>query len=69
MSRIHLAFALSIVCVSVTCHAATVEWNMIALDENGSYTYMDALFNATDYSDLVNKAEYIQSVDSYNNKV
>ncbi|MBR6404348.1 MAG: peptidoglycan DD-metalloendopeptidase family protein [Eubacterium sp.] len=37
--------------------------------ENGSYTYMDALFNATDYSDIVNKSEYIQSVDSYNNNI
>lgn len=44
--------------------------NQIAQEyENGSYTYMDALFNATDYSDLVNKAEYIQSVDSYNNNI
>ena len=37
--------------------------------ENSGYTYMDALFNATDYADLVNKSEYIQSVDSYNNTI
>ncbi len=37
--------------------------------ENGTYTYMDALFNAVDYTDIVNKTEYIQAVDSYNNRV
>ena len=36
--------------------------------ENGTYTYMDALFQAVDYMDIVNKTEYIQAVDSYNNK-
>ena len=44
--------------------------NQIAQEyENGAYTYMDALFNATDYSDIVNKSEYIQCVDSYNNNI
>ena len=33
--------------------------------ENGTYTYMDALFNAVDYTDIVNKTEYINAVDKY----
>ncbi len=37
--------------------------------ENGTYTYLDALFQAADYTDIVNKTEYIQAVDSYNNRV
>ena len=37
--------------------------------ENGEYTYLDALFNSVDYIDVVNKAEYIQAVDSYNNNI
>ena len=37
--------------------------------ENGMYSYMDALFDSTDYSDVVNKAEYIQAVDSFNNSI
>ena len=37
--------------------------------ENGTYGYLDALFNAVDYMDVVNKTEYIQAVDSYNNNV
>ena len=30
---------------------------------------MDALFNAVDYTDIVNKTEYIQAVDSYDNNI
>ncbi len=37
--------------------------------ENGTYTYLDALFNAVDYNDIVNKTEYIQAVDTYNNNI
>ncbi|MBO4864384.1 MAG: peptidoglycan DD-metalloendopeptidase family protein [Eubacterium sp.] len=37
--------------------------------ENGTYTYLDALFNAVDYTDVVNKTEYIQAVDTYNNTI
>ena len=37
--------------------------------ENGTYTYLDALFNAVDYTDVVNKTEYIQAVDTYNNNI
>ncbi|SNU07063.1 Murein DD-endopeptidase MepM and murein hydrolase activator NlpD, contain LysM domain [Lachnospiraceae bacterium] len=37
--------------------------------ENVSYGYMDALFNAVDYTDIVNKTEYIQAVDSYDNNI
>ena len=33
--------------------------------ENGKYTYLDALFSAVDYLDIVNKAEYIQSIEAY----
>ncbi len=33
--------------------------------ENGKYTYLDALFSAVDYIDIVNKAEYIQSIEAY----
>ena len=35
--------------------------------ENGTYTYLDALMDSVDYIDVVNKTEYIQAVDSYNN--
>ena len=38
MFRIHLVFVLSILFVSVTCHAASVEWNIIDLYEGGAYT-------------------------------
>ncbi|MBR3041351.1 MAG: peptidoglycan DD-metalloendopeptidase family protein, partial [Eubacterium sp.] len=37
--------------------------------ENNSYGYLDALFNSVDYTDVVNKTEYIQAVDSYNNNI
>ena len=37
--------------------------------ENGTYTYMDALFNAVDYTDIVNKTEYIQAVDRYDEQL
>ena len=37
--------------------------------ENSSYSYLDALFNTVDYTDVVNKTEYIQAVDSYNNNI
>ncbi|MCR5213374.1 MAG: peptidoglycan DD-metalloendopeptidase family protein [Eubacterium sp.] len=33
--------------------------------ENGKYTYLDAFFSAVDYIDIVNKAEYIQSIEAY----
>ncbi len=37
--------------------------------ENGTYTYLDALMDSVDYIDVVNKTEYIQAVDSYNNNI
>ena len=37
--------------------------------ENGSYSYLDALFNAVDYMDIVNKSEYIQAVEEYDQTV
>ena len=37
--------------------------------ENGSYSFMDALFNAEDYSDVVSKAEYIQAIEAYDEKI
>ena len=37
--------------------------------ENNSYGYLDALFNSVNYTDVVNKTEYIQAVDSYNNNI
>ena len=37
--------------------------------ENGSYSYLDALFNAVDYMDIVNKSEYIQAVEEYDQRV
>ena len=37
--------------------------------ENNSASYIDTFFNSTDYVDVVNKSEYIQAMDAYNNKV
>ncbi len=37
--------------------------------ESGTYTYIDAFFDATDYSDLVNRAEYINAIDAYDEKI
>ncbi len=33
--------------------------------ENGTYSYLEAFFNAVDYTDVVNKAEYIQAIEKY----
>lgn len=37
--------------------------------ENGSYTYLDAIFNSVDYMDIVNKTEYIQAIEAYDEQV
>ena len=37
--------------------------------ENGSYTFVDAIFNATDFMDVVSKAEYVQAIESYDEKI
>ena len=37
--------------------------------ENGTYTYLDALFDATDYSELVNRTEYINAIDAYDERI
>ena len=37
--------------------------------ENGSYSYLDAIFNAVDYMDIVNKAEYIQAIENYDEMI
>ena len=37
--------------------------------ENGSYTYLDAFFDAADYSDLVNRTEYISAIDAYDERI
>jgi murein DD-endopeptidase MepM/ murein hydrolase activator NlpD len=33
--------------------------------ENSTYTYLDALFYATDFSEVVNNAEYIEQINDY----
>ena len=37
--------------------------------ENGQFTYLDALLNATDFVDLVNKSEYILAIEDYDQHV
>lgn len=37
--------------------------------ENGNYTYYDVLFSSVDYDELVNRVEYIQAVDAYDQRV
>lgn len=37
--------------------------------ENGSYSFLEAFFDATDYNDLINRAEYINAIDAYDEKV
>ena len=37
--------------------------------ENGQFTYLDALLNATSFVDMVNKAEYILAIEDYDQHV
>ncbi len=37
--------------------------------ENGSYSFLDALFNSEDYMDVVSKAEYVQAIEAYDEKL
>ena len=37
--------------------------------ENGQFTYLDALLNATSFVDLVNKSEYILAIEDYDQHV
>ena len=37
--------------------------------ENGNYSYLDALLNAVDYSDVINKQEYIQQINAYDTAI
>jgi len=37
--------------------------------ENGTYSFMDALFNSENYVDAVSNAEYVQAIESYDEKL
>ncbi|SEQ81684.1 Murein DD-endopeptidase MepM and murein hydrolase activator NlpD, contain LysM domain [Lachnospiraceae bacterium NE2001] len=37
--------------------------------ENGSYSFLDAIFDSVDFMDIVSKSEYIQAVEDYDEKV
>ncbi len=37
--------------------------------ENGTYTYLDALFDATDYTDIVNRNEYIKAIEAFDERM